>query len=184
MAGTLKQVLGKMLSNKDKWQTELPQAVLAINAMKHRPSGHGPFRLMHGYDPKLPAELNLASVEGDIDESHRLNDLAKERTETREQLLQSQRKTTVRYDEKRRAPKLTSRDLVLLELSTGGALDLCYECPFEITALVGGNRVEIQRIPHTPGKINQKIVRVEQIRRCKEPLLEVTEPLPLNDTCA
>ncbi|KAL3222965.1 hypothetical protein MRX96_027859 [Rhipicephalus microplus] len=33
---------------------------------------------MHGYDKKLPGELNLASVEGDIDESHRLHDLAKD----------------------------------------------------------------------------------------------------------
>ncbi|KAL3211013.1 hypothetical protein MRX96_008520 [Rhipicephalus microplus] len=74
MVGTLKQVLRKMLNNKDKWQKELPRATLAINATKHRHSGHSPFRLMHGYDPKLPGELNLASVEGDIDESHRLHD--------------------------------------------------------------------------------------------------------------
>ncbi|KAL3218296.1 hypothetical protein MRX96_005952 [Rhipicephalus microplus] len=94
MVGTLKQVLRKMLNNKDKWQKELPRATLANNATKHRHSGHSPFRLMHGYDPKLPGELNLASVEGDIDESHRLHDLARGRAETRERLLQSQRKTT------------------------------------------------------------------------------------------
>ncbi|KAL3185392.1 hypothetical protein MRX96_005551 [Rhipicephalus microplus] len=105
MVGTLKQVLRKMLNNKDKWQKELPRATLAINATKHRHSGHSPFRLMHGYDPKLPGELNLASVEGDIDESHRLHDLARGRAETRERLLQSQRKTTVRYDKKRRTPR-------------------------------------------------------------------------------
>ncbi|KAL3204195.1 hypothetical protein MRX96_041367 [Rhipicephalus microplus] len=101
MVGTLKQVLRKMLNNKDKWQKELPRETLAINATKHRHSGHSPFRLMHGYDPKLPGELNLASVEGDIDESHRLHDLARGRAETRERLLQSQRETTVRYDKKR-----------------------------------------------------------------------------------
>ncbi|KAL3200198.1 hypothetical protein MRX96_053655 [Rhipicephalus microplus] len=50
-----------MLNNKDKWQKELPRATLAISAMKHRHSGHSPFRLMHGYDPKLPGELNLTS---------------------------------------------------------------------------------------------------------------------------
>ncbi|KAL3255385.1 hypothetical protein MRX96_017300 [Rhipicephalus microplus] len=48
MVGTLKQVLRKMLNNKDKWQKELPRATLAINATKHRHSGHSPFRLMHG----------------------------------------------------------------------------------------------------------------------------------------
>ncbi|KAL3248810.1 hypothetical protein MRX96_056350 [Rhipicephalus microplus] len=105
MVGTLKQVLRKMLNNKDKWQKEVPQATLAINAMKHRHSGHSPFRLMHGYDPKLPGELNLASVEGDIDETHRLHELARERAETRERLLHSQRKTTVRYDKKWRTPR-------------------------------------------------------------------------------
>ncbi|KAL3186408.1 hypothetical protein MRX96_027457 [Rhipicephalus microplus] len=77
MVRTLKQVLRKMLNNKDKWQKELPRATLAINATKHHHSGQSPFRLMHGYDPKLPGELNLASVEGDIDESHRLHDLAR-----------------------------------------------------------------------------------------------------------
>ncbi|KAL3218086.1 hypothetical protein MRX96_006065 [Rhipicephalus microplus] len=46
---------------------------------------------MHDYDPKLPGELNLASVEGDIDESHRLHDLARGRAETRERLLQRPR---------------------------------------------------------------------------------------------
>lgn len=44
---------------------------------------------MHSYDLKLPGELNLASIEGDIDELHRLHDLAKERAEMREHLLQS-----------------------------------------------------------------------------------------------
>ncbi|KAL3183245.1 hypothetical protein MRX96_034294 [Rhipicephalus microplus] len=144
-------------------------------------SGHSPFRLMHGYDPKLPGELNLASVEGDIDESHRLHDLARGRAETRERLLQSQRKTTVRYDKKRRTPSFITGDLVLLELSARGTLDPRHEGAFEITALVGGNRAEIQRVPHTPGMINQKIVNVEQLRRYKEPLLEVTEPSPSND---
>ncbi|KAL3183297.1 hypothetical protein MRX96_000277 [Rhipicephalus microplus] len=66
---------------------------------------NSPCRLMHGYDPKLPGELNLASVEGDIDESHRLHVLARGRAETRERLLQSQHKTTVRYDKKRRTPR-------------------------------------------------------------------------------
>ncbi|KAL3211805.1 hypothetical protein MRX96_051970 [Rhipicephalus microplus] len=184
MVGTLKQVLRKMLNNKDKWQKELPQATLAIYATKHRHSGHSPFRLMHGYDLNLPGELNLASVEGDIDESHRLHDLARGRAETRERLLQSQRKTTVRYDNKRRTPRFITGDLVLLELSARGTLDPRYEGPFEITALFGGNRAEIQRVPHTPGMINQKIVNVEQLRRYKEPLLEVTEPSPSNDTHA
>ncbi|KAH8032407.1 hypothetical protein HPB51_024599 [Rhipicephalus microplus] len=43
---------------------------------------------------------------------------------------------------------------------------------------------EIQKVPHTPGMTNQKIVNVEQLRRYKEPLLEVTEPSPSNDTHA
>ncbi|KAL3216805.1 hypothetical protein MRX96_032784 [Rhipicephalus microplus] len=60
MVGTLKQVLRKMLNNKDKWQKELLRATLAINATKHGHSGHSPFRLMHGYDPKLPGAVNLA----------------------------------------------------------------------------------------------------------------------------
>ncbi|KAL3203915.1 hypothetical protein MRX96_053133 [Rhipicephalus microplus] len=93
--------------------------------------------------------LNLASVEGDIDESHRVHDLARGRAETRERLLQSQRKITVRYDKKRRTPRFITGDLVLLELSARGTLDPRYEGPFEITALVGGNRAEIQRVPHT-----------------------------------
>ncbi|KAL3188253.1 hypothetical protein MRX96_003582 [Rhipicephalus microplus] len=96
---------------------------------------------------KLPGELNFASVEGDIDESHRLHDLARGRAETRERLLQSQRKTTVRYDKKRRTPRFITGDLVLLELSARGTLDPRYEGPFEITALVGGNRAEIQKYP-------------------------------------
>ncbi|KAL3185560.1 hypothetical protein MRX96_028962 [Rhipicephalus microplus] len=76
---------------------------------------------------KLPGELNLASVEGDVDESHRLHDLARGRAETRERLLQSQRKTTVRYDKKRRTPRFITGDLVLLELSARGTLDPRYE---------------------------------------------------------
>ncbi|KAL1429730.1 hypothetical protein MTO96_015838 [Rhipicephalus appendiculatus] len=96
----------------------------------------------------------------------------------------SQRKTTVRYDEKRRTPRFKLWDLVLLEFGARGALDPRYEGPFEITDLVGGNRAEIKRVAHAPGKINQKIVNVEQLRRYKEPLLEVTEPSPPNDTCA
>ncbi|KAL3208261.1 hypothetical protein MRX96_052583 [Rhipicephalus microplus] len=141
-----------------------------------------PIRLIHGYDPKLPGELNLASVEGDINESHRQHDLARGRAETRERLLQSQRKTTVRYDKKRRTPRFITGDLILLELSARGTLDPRYEGPFEITALVGGNKAEIQRVPLTPGMINQKIV--EQLRRYKEPLLEVTKPSPSNVTHA
>ncbi|KAL3218803.1 hypothetical protein MRX96_031340 [Rhipicephalus microplus] len=143
IVGTLKQVLRKMLNNKDKWQKELPRATLAINATKHRHSGHSPFRLMHGYDPKLAEELNLAPVEGDIDESHRLHDLTRGRAETRERLLQSQRKTLVQYAKKRRIPRFITRDLVLLELSARGTLDPHYESPFEITALIEGNRAEI-----------------------------------------
>ncbi|KAL3245907.1 hypothetical protein MRX96_058113 [Rhipicephalus microplus] len=90
----------------------------------------------------------------------------------------------VRYDKKRRTPRFITGDLVLLDLSARGTLDPRYEGPFEITALVGGNRAEIQRVPHTPGMINQKIVNVEQLRKYKEPLLEVTEPPPSNDTHA
>ncbi|KAL3187003.1 hypothetical protein MRX96_026097 [Rhipicephalus microplus] len=90
----------------------------------------------------------------------------------------------VRYDKKRRTPRFITGDFVLLELSARGTLDPRYEGPFEITALVGGNRAEIQRVPHTPGMINQKIVNVEQLRRYKELLLGVTEPSPSNDTHA
>ncbi|KAL3183085.1 hypothetical protein MRX96_006867 [Rhipicephalus microplus] len=99
-------------------------------------------------------------------------------------LKQSQRKTTVRYGEKRRTSILTSGDLVLIELSARGASYPRYEGPLKITALVGGNKPKVQRVPHAPGKINEKILNVEQLRRHKEPLLEVTEPSPSNDTCA
>ncbi|KAH8033775.1 hypothetical protein HPB51_016230 [Rhipicephalus microplus] len=56
-------------------------------------------------------------------------------------------------------------DFVLLELSARGALDPRYDVPFEITALDGGNRAKIQGIPHTPSKIDQKLVNVEQLCR-------------------
>ncbi|KAL1486733.1 hypothetical protein MTO96_031282 [Rhipicephalus appendiculatus] len=93
-----------MMNRKVEWKKKLPQVVLAINATKHRYGGYSPFRLMHGYDPKLPGELNIASVEGDIDESQRLHDLAMERTDTGEKLQQIQRESAARYDEKRREP--------------------------------------------------------------------------------
>lgn len=59
----------------------------------------------------------LASAEQDIDGSQRLHELAKGREDTREKLLQNQRKAMVWYDERRRMPSIQPGDIVLLELS-------------------------------------------------------------------
>ncbi|KAH6942421.1 hypothetical protein HPB50_004943 [Hyalomma asiaticum] len=43
---------------------------------------------------------------------------------------------------------------------------------------------EISRLPHAPGKINKKVVNVEQLRRYKERQLDMAEQSPSDDTCA
>ncbi|KAH6932205.1 hypothetical protein HPB50_003699 [Hyalomma asiaticum] len=55
---------------------------------------------------------------------------------------------------------------------------------FEVTTITGENTAEISRLPHAPGKINKKVVNVEQLRRYKERQLDMAELSPWDDTCA
>ncbi|KAK8779210.1 hypothetical protein V5799_019450 [Amblyomma americanum] len=182
MVGTLKQVLRKVISNSESWKKELPKATFAINVTKHRLSNESPFYLMHGYDPKVPGELNIGTIGEEIDAAQRLHEMAKGRRDMKNSLEKSQEESTKRYNERRQTPHFQCGDLVLLEIGARSTLDARYEGPFEITALTGPNMAVISRIPHIPGKLNEKTVNIEQLRRYKERALDTGELI--STTCA
>ncbi|KAH7940367.1 hypothetical protein HPB52_023554 [Rhipicephalus sanguineus] len=97
-------------------------------------------------------------------------------------LLDARRRMTVCADnDEKPPPSTTSRGQ---GSSQRDVLIVWTDAHQAIVNAVKHYRAEIKRVPHAAGKINQKIVNVEQLRRHKEPLLEVTEPSPPNDTCA
>ncbi|KAK8772978.1 hypothetical protein V5799_012489 [Amblyomma americanum] len=182
MVGSLKQVLRTVISNSESWKRELPKAPFAINVTKHRLSNESPFYLMHGYDPKVPGEMNIGTIGEEIDAAQRLHEMAKGRQDMKNSLEKSQEETTRRYNERRQTPHFQCGDLVLLEIGARSTLDARYEGPFEITALTGPNMAVISRIPHIPGKLNEKTVSIEQLRRYKERALDTGELI--STTCA
>ncbi|KAL1437289.1 hypothetical protein MTO96_001357 [Rhipicephalus appendiculatus] len=68
MVATLTQVLRKLLSQAQNWERMLADTVFAINVAKSEQTGYSAFWLMHGYQPKLPGELNIGAIHNDIEE--------------------------------------------------------------------------------------------------------------------
>ncbi|KAK8776630.1 hypothetical protein V5799_030025 [Amblyomma americanum] len=182
MVGTLKQVLRKVIRNSESWKKVLPKATFGISVTKHRLSNQSPFYLMHGYDPKVPGELNFGTIGEEMDAAQRLHEMVKGRRDTKNSLEKSHEETTSRCNERRQTPHFQCGDLVLLEIGARSTLDAKYEGPFKITALTGANMPVISRIPHIPGKLNEKTVNIEQLRRYKECVLDTGELI--STTCA
>lgn len=169
-------MLRKIVGERHDWSKVLNDATLAINVSKHKHSERSPFWLMHGYNPKLPGELNIGSVDEDISESERLHELAKSRDETRASLRESQEYSRQRYAKGRGAPVIRTGDTVLLQIGArSGTLDARYDGPYEVTDLLGDNLVTIRRTSPAHGKLNVKTVNVEQIRHYHERELNPAE---------
>lgn len=113
---------------------------------------------MHGYNPKIPGELNIDTVEADVEEGlRRLHELAKGRQSMKESLEVSQHQATTCYNAKRTTPQFREGDLVLLEIGARNTLDARYEGPCEIIVLVGSNMAAINRVPNTRVKLMRKM---------------------------
>lgn len=175
MVATLKQVLRKLLNEKRDWDRMLAEAVFAINVAKTQQSGYSAFWLMHGYQPRLPGELNIGSVRNYIEDSVRLHELAMARKEAKENLQKSQAYSTRRYDARRDPPAFNVGDKVLCSIGARKwTLDPRYDGPYEITDLAGENLVRIKRIGN-PGCLRDKTVNVEQLRPYYERINYPTE---------
>lgn len=89
---------------------------------------------MHGYDPKLPDELNIICINDDIDESQRLHNLARSRCTAKRNLENSQKMAKARYKAHMKVPRFKIGDLVYcIKGSRCDTLDNLFEGPYEIT---------------------------------------------------
>ncbi|XP_037528341.1 uncharacterized protein LOC119405545 [Rhipicephalus sanguineus] len=164
MVATLKQVLRKLLSQAQSWERMLADAVFAINVAKSEQTGYSAFWLMHGYQPKLPGELNIGAIQNDIEESERLRGLAVARKEAREKLKASQHYSTLRYDARRKVPKFNVGDKVLCAIGARRwTLDPRFEGPYVIVGFRGKNIALIRRAA-TSGSDADRAVNIEQLR--------------------
>lgn len=75
--GTIEQILPKLVEDSLDWHTALQDAIFAVNVTKQSSTQYSPFWLIHGYDPKLPGELNTGSINEDITEFESLHNLAR-----------------------------------------------------------------------------------------------------------
>ncbi|KAH7984299.1 uncharacterized protein LOC119378958 [Rhipicephalus sanguineus] len=164
MVATLKQVLRKLLSQAQSWERMLADAVFVINVAKSEQTGYSAFWVMHGYQPKLPGELNIGAIQNDIKESERLRGLAVARKEAREKLKTSQHYSTLRYDARPKVPKFNVGDKVLCAIGTRRwTLDPCFEGPYVIIGFRGKNIALIRRAA-TSGSDADRAVNIEQLR--------------------
>lgn len=75
LVGVLKNVLRKIIKHHSDWNKRLPEAVFTINVSRHKFTQHTPFKLMHGYNPRLPSLLLLPDVKNELNEATRLSGL-------------------------------------------------------------------------------------------------------------
>lgn len=163
MVATLKQVLRKLLSQAQSWERMLADAVFAIDVAKPEQTGYSAFWLMHGYQPKLPGELNIVAIQNDIEESERLRRLAVARKEAREKLKTSQHYSTLRYDARRNVPRFNVGDKVLCAIGARcWTSDPCFEGSYVIVGFQGKNIALIRRAA-TSGSDADRAVNIEQL---------------------
>lgn len=98
MVGTLKNIIRKLIEPHQNWEKILPEAVFSVNVSRQSSSRFSPFELMHGYVPKLPGQLNIGTVEADLDETTRLHRLARQRHDAKNNLENSQASAKGRHD--------------------------------------------------------------------------------------
>ncbi|KAH6940407.1 hypothetical protein HPB50_027557 [Hyalomma asiaticum] len=130
---------------------------------------------MHGYQPKLPGELNIGAIQSDIEESERLRSLAVARSEAKEKLKASQEYSTKRYNAKRDPPSFKVGDKVLCAIGARRwTLDPRFEGPYEIVGFLGENIALIRRATAL-GSDGDKAVNIEQLRLYHERGNDVAE---------
>ncbi|CAN7941544.1 unnamed protein product, partial [Ixodes hexagonus] len=135
---------------------------------------------MHGYDPKLPGELNIGGIDDDITESERLLNLARSRCTAKHNLENSQTLAKARYEAGMKAPCFNVGDFVYcIKGSRCGTLDTLFEGPYEITVFKDSNTVLLKRATPVGGRSNSRLANLQQLRRFGE---RDIEPVELTDT--
>lgn len=173
---TMKTVVRKLIDTHKNWDEVLQEAVFAINASKHKSTGMSPFYLMHGYEPTVPGQLNVGTVTDELEESHRLHQLAKSRQEARENLEQSLAQQKERYDSRRLDPQFKVGDKVFCTIgSRSSSLDPFFEGPFFIKSFKCANTVELESAQPMRGRTKYRTANIEQLRRHYERCDDVPE---------
>ncbi|XP_040072706.1 uncharacterized protein LOC120844817 [Ixodes scapularis] len=104
MVGTIKQVQRKLVDNRLDWHIAVQDAITAVNVTRQSSTRYSPFWLMHGYDPKLPGDLNIGSVDQDITETERLLNFERSRCAAKQNLENSQTLAKARCETDVKAP--------------------------------------------------------------------------------
>ncbi|KAH6943217.1 hypothetical protein HPB50_017641 [Hyalomma asiaticum] len=119
---------------------------------------------MHGYQPKLPGELNIGAIYSDIEESECLRSLALARSDAKEKLKASQEYSTKRCNARHDPPSFKVSDNVLCAIGARRwTLDPRFERQHEIVGFLGNNIVLIRRTTAW-GSDDDKAVNIEQLR--------------------
>jgi transposase InsO family protein len=74
-------------NRQDRWDEYLPEVILGLNARKHATTGHSPFYLAHGVEPRLPVDpLPPQALMKPLTEDEQVEILAADLQETLEEL--------------------------------------------------------------------------------------------------
>ena len=119
---TLIKMLGTLENNqKADWKSHIPSLVHAYNCMPQETTGHSPYYLMFGREPKLPVDIAFGLESGNQTSKTRYIEDMKERLQKSYQLaMKSAQKAKERqkanYDLKTRGAKIEEGDRVLVKI--------------------------------------------------------------------
>nr|XP_042894466.1 uncharacterized protein LOC122268505 [Parasteatoda tepidariorum] len=124
----------------------LPNALLEINTTRQNSTKRSPFYLLHGYEPRLPRELHIASFIDDTPLEDQLDLLALARAEAVNNIYEKHLDNERRFDLHLRSHSFKTGDLVLYDWPKQGAhkLSPIYRGPFLIVRPVGAACYEIK----------------------------------------
>ena len=168
--GILKSLLRMRVNNdKDDWDEQLPNALLAYRVSKQSSTGVTPFEMLYGRDARLP--LGVESKEVVAKPTHGpakyLEDLKKRQNALREIVIerieQSQKKQKHCYDSRNRAQRskgFTIGDTVLLKNFRARGLDEKYVGPYLVVS-IRDTSCEIESLANK----TRKVVHANNLKR-------------------
>ncbi len=177
MVKTMKQCLRKYVQSLSTWADSLNAALFAVNTSKQSTTKFSPFYLLHGYEPTLPGEPNLAIIIDDLEESEKRMQLAFYRDTANENTIHAQKLQKQRYDAARDPPKLAVDDVVLYpQRGRPNTLAPYYEELYRVVRFLNENTVEIESLQPKAGSTTVTTANVQQLRAYSPPELEASIP--------
>lgn len=169
---TLKDMVAKYVDPQGMtWDVDIKAYTMAYNSSVHSVTGHSPFFLLHGFEPKTPLEAAVLPPESAVPIrsylSERLRAIVDAYKVVTRKTQECAKKAATRHDEHTSGEAFASGDRVWIRdnrVSVGGKpkLGLYYKGPGTIVSRLGGDKGVVYRVRDDKGQ--EKVLHFNQLK--------------------